>query len=190
MYPIVRFAKEILMQRRAPKLGLFDTHVSQHICWPWDIDIWMELNNGRTLTLFDLGRFGLFQRQGMIKIMIDNGWSGAIAGATVRYRKRLRAFDRFEMRSRVLGWDDKFIYVEQGMWREGDCANHVLLRTAITDKSGLVRTDKVAAAIVDGAPSPTLPEWVQEWSKAEAVRPWPPEMLDTSGRLPQDEFAA
>ena len=51
MYPLIRFASAILREGRAPKLGLLDTHVSQHICWPWDIDPFMELNNGRTLTL-------------------------------------------------------------------------------------------------------------------------------------------
>lgn len=55
MYPFVRFAKEALKYRNAPKLGLLETHVSYHRCWPWDLDPWIELNNGRTLTLYDLG---------------------------------------------------------------------------------------------------------------------------------------
>lgn len=190
MYPIFRFAKEVLKQRRAPKLGLFDTHVSQHICWPWDIDIWMELNNGRTLTLFDMGRFGLFARQGLLKAMMDQGWSGTVAGSTVRYRRRIRAFDRFEMRTRILGWDDKFIYLEQGMWRGDECANHLLLRTAITDKNGLVRTNVVSDRLLDGATSPPLPDWVQAWVRAEAQRPWPPELALNKAPLPPPTVAA
>ncbi|GGE52179.1 acyl-CoA thioesterase [Actibacterium pelagium] len=190
MYPIIRFAKEILKQRRAQKLGLFDTHVSKHICWPWDIDIWMELNNGRTLTLFDMGRFGLFTRQRMLKAMMDQGWSGTVAGSTVRYRRRIRAFDRFEMRTRILGWDDKFIYIEQGIWRGEDCANHLLLRTAITDKNGLVRTNVVADRLLDGAVSPLLPDWVRAWVRAEAQRPWPPELTEKKAPLPPPTVAA
>ena len=62
MYPFVRMAKEIRKSRRAGPLGLTDTHVSRHICWPWDLDIWMELNNGRTLTLYDLGRLPMSMR--------------------------------------------------------------------------------------------------------------------------------
>ena len=62
MYPFIRMAKELLVFRNAPRLALGDTHISHHICWPWDLDVWMELNNGRTLTLYDLGRIPMAHR--------------------------------------------------------------------------------------------------------------------------------
>ena len=55
MFPFFRFTKDLLVARTQPPLGLLDTHVSHHICWPWDVDMFLELNNGRTLTLYDLG---------------------------------------------------------------------------------------------------------------------------------------
>ncbi len=190
MYPLFRFAKEILKQRRAPKLGLFDTHVSHHICWPWDIDIWMELNNGRTLTLYDMGRFGLFSRLDLLKPMVEQGWSGTIAGSSVRYRRRVRAFHRFEMRTRILGWDDKFLYLEQGMWRNGDCTSHLLIRNAITDKNGIVPPQTVSDLVLGGIESPALPNWVQAWIDAESQRPWPPQMSANKACLPPQHIAA
>lgn len=186
MYPFVRLIKEALRHRKAAPLPLTGTHVAEHICWPWDIDPWMELNNGRTLTLYDLGRVALFMRVGAMPIMKANGWAGTIAGSSFRYRKRVRAFDRYELRSRMIGWDDRFLYAEQAMWRKGECTSHGLLRMAITDRNGLVPTRDVAAALghVDG--SPPLPEWVLAWARAEAHRPWPP-MQDAA---PVDEIAA
>jgi acyl-CoA thioesterase FadM len=178
MYPVLRLAKEFWVHRNAPDLGLFDTHVSHHVCWPHDLDVWMELNNGRTLTLFDFGRFVLFRRIGVARILRVQGWGGTVAGSSVRYRRRIRAFDRFEMRTRLLGWDARFFYVEQGLWRHDACASHVLLRTAITDTRGLVRTDRVAAAAGIDAPSPPLPGWVAAWCAAEARRPWPPPLAE------------
>src|SRR3712207_8112527 len=38
-------------QRGAAPLDLFGTHESHHVCWPWDLDVFGELNNGRALTL-------------------------------------------------------------------------------------------------------------------------------------------
>lgn len=176
MYPVLRLAKEFWVHRNAPDLDLFGTHVSTHVCWPHDLDVWLELNNGRALTLFDFGRFVLFRRIGIVGVMRTQRWSGTVAGSTVRYRRRIRLFDRFEMRSRLLGWDDKFFYFEQAMWRGGACACHLLLRTAITDRDGLVRTDRVVAAAEIEAPSPPLPSWVQAWCEAENRRIWPPEV--------------
>ncbi len=176
MYPVIRMAKEFAVHRRSPRLGLFDTHVSHHICWPWDIDLWMELNNGRTLTLFDLGRLVLFHRQGLIAMMRPRRWGGTVAGASIRYRRRVRMFHRVEMRSRVVGWDARFIYIEQSMWRRGDCTSHVLLRTAVVGPGGMVPTGQIAAAMGHDGGSPPLPDWIANWIAADARRPWPPAM--------------
>ncbi|WP_102110417.1 thioesterase family protein [Oceaniglobus roseus] len=175
MYPVIRLAKELLVHRNAPRLGLLETHVSHHVCWPHDIDIWMELNNGRTLTLYDLGRMGLFSRIGIVPVMKREGWTGTVAGSSVRYRRRVRMFDRVEMRSRILGWDARFLYIGQSMWRRGEATSQALIRTAVTDRNGLVPMERAAAALGHEGGSPALPAWVEAWSEAEARRPWPPE---------------
>ncbi|MCH2094154.1 MAG: thioesterase family protein [Rhodobacteraceae bacterium] len=175
MYPFLRMAFKLFRSRRQPAIGPLDTHISHHICWPWDIDPWCELNNGRTLTLYDLGRLPMARRSGLIRLLINNKWSITIAGASVRYRRRIRMFERIEMRSRVVGWDERFIYMEQSMWkRSGDCANHILLRNAVTSAEGIVPPDKVAQAFEFKGPPPGLPDWITAWTTAEAQRPWPP----------------
>lgn len=174
MYPFLRMAKEFYVHRKADPLPIDGTHVSHHICWPWDIDMWLEMNNGRAFTLFDLGRLVLAKRTGLIAAVKREGWGMTVAGSTIRYRRRVRAFHKVTMKSRCIGWDDKFMYVEQSMWRKGECTSHALLRMAVADRSGIVRTDRLETAMGVGAPSPDLPQWVELWRKAEANRPWPP----------------
>lgn len=176
MYPFLRMAKEILAARKAPPLAISDTHVSHHICWPWDLDLWWELNNGRTLTLFDLGRLPMAIRMGVTDTLRDRHWGLTVAGSTVRYRRRIRAFERLEMRSRCIGWDARFLYVEQALFRGGDCTSHVVLRKAITSAKGIVPPAEVMAALGQPQQSPSLPGWVVQWIAAESQRPWPPEI--------------
>ena len=181
MYPFVRMAHGLWKARKAPKMGPFGTYVSQHRCWPWDIDPWMELNNGRTLTLYDLGRIPLAQVNGLTRLVLRERWGMTMAGVVVRYRRRIRTFEAFEMRSRLLCWDARFLYLEQSMWKtNGDCANHAVYRSAITDKTGIVPTERVITAMgMADQVSPEMPEWVSQWIKAEDMRPWPP-MQDTT----------
>lgn len=174
MYPFVRMMKEIWTSRRADPLGLTDTHVSHHICWPWDLDMWAELNNGRTLTLFDLGRIPLAVRTGLVGILRQKRWGITVAGNSVRYRRRVRAFERLEMHSRCIGWDDKFLYMEQSMWKAGECTSHMLIRSAVTSKAGIVNPTEVLAAMGKAVQRPALPDWVNAWTAADATRPWPP----------------
>ncbi|ARE40318.1 Mesenchymal stem cell protein DSCD75 [Rhodovulum sp. P5] len=157
MYPFLRLAKELHIHRKAPPLPLTGTHVSTHVCWPWDLDVWWELNNGRTLTLLDLGRIPLARRVGLIDTLRRERWGLTMAGVSVRYRRRVRMFDRFEIHSRCVGWDDRFIYIEQGMWRRGDWANHALYRSAVTDENGIVATDRVVRAMGVDPVSPPCP---------------------------------
>jgi len=176
MYPFLRLAVTARHARAAPPLTLFDTHVSQHRCWPHDLDMFLEMNNGRVLTLLDLGRFGLAERTGFSAVLRRERWGLAVAGGSTRYRKRILPFVRFEMRTRAVGWDTRFLYMEQSIWIGAACAAHALLRTCATDAQGIVGTDRVMAALGIADPAPDLPDWVAAWITADAVRPWPPEM--------------
>lgn len=174
MYPVIRLAKEVF-KFRGQTMGLFDTHVSHHICWPWDLDPWMELNNGRTLTLYDLGRMPFSRRIGLHGALRAQGWGMTVAGSAPRYRRRVRMFHRFELHTRLIGWDGRFVYTEQAMWRGGEALNHILLRLAATDGRGIVHPDNLIAAMGHpGMESPVMADWVQAWIAAEAQRPWPP----------------
>jgi hypothetical protein len=98
-----------------------------------------------------------------------------MAGACVRYRRRIRMFEVVEMRSRALCWDARFIYLEQSMWKaDGECANHIVYRAALTDRNGIVPPAKAARAITGDATSPPMPAWIAAWTGAEDLRPWPP----------------
>ncbi len=177
MYPFLRLAYQGIVARRMPPLAPGDVHVSHHVCWPWDLDLWWELNNGRTLTIFDLGRIPMAIRTGLIDMLRAQRWGLTVAGSVVRYRRRVRMFDRLEIRSRLLGWDARFMYVEQAMWNSrGDCTSHAVYRSAVTDASGIVATERVRAAMGLSGDAPEMPGWVRDCFAAEDRRPWPPEM--------------
>ncbi len=175
MYPFIRMAKELFAHRNDPPLPPTGVHVSTHMCWPWDLDPWLELNNGRTLTLFDLGRIPMARRIGLIAALRKHGWGMTVAGVTVRYRRRIRVFHKVEMRSRMIGWDKRFLYLDQSMWTmDGQCTTQAVYRTAVTGQNGIVPPAEVATAMGIAPESPPLPDWVQAWSDAENMRPWPP----------------
>jgi acyl-CoA thioesterase FadM len=174
MYPYLRMFKELWKFRNAPPLGILDAHISTHRIWPWDLDPWMELNNGRTLTLFDLGRIPLGKRTGLHRVLADKGWGLTVAGNSTRYRRRVTVFQRLTQVSRGIGWDDRFLYIEQSFWRGEECTAHMLLRSAFISKGGMIPPVQVLQALGADTNSPTLPEWVQNWIAADAGRPWPP----------------
>ncbi|MEJ6393435.1 acyl-CoA thioesterase [Gymnodinialimonas sp. 2305UL16-5] len=176
MYPFARLTAVTFAERRKPRLGLFDTHRLSMTCLPWDIDGFVEMNNGRILTLMDLGRFALAIRVGLWDVLRRERWGLVVAGSTVRYRSRITPFQRFQLRTRFVGWDHRFFYLEQGMYRGDTCCNHALLRTGVTKNGRLAPVEDVARVMSVEGDSPPLPAWVQNWAEADGTRPWPPEI--------------
>ena len=175
MYPFPRVIVEMARARRAPRLPLTGEHVSHHRCLPGDLDLAWELNNGRTLTMMDLGRMPLFERTGLFRRVYAAGLFMTMAGVTVRYRRRVRLWDRVTLRSRILCWDARFFYLEQAMIRaDGEAANHALYRVAVAGPQGIVAPQQAAALVGWSDPSPPMPDWIAAWVAAEAARPWPP----------------
>lgn len=175
MYPFIRMIYHTAKHRKAPALPPEGVHVSKHMCWPVDLDLWRELNNGRTLTLYDLGRIQLARRVGLVAALRRRGWGMTMAGVTARYRRRVVMFDRFEMRSKVLGHDGRFFYLQQSMWRGEEAVSSVLYRVAVVGNNGIVSTTEVAAEMGHPEWEPQMPDWVQDWIAAENQRAWPPE---------------
>jgi len=138
--------------------------------------VFIEMNNGRILTILDLGRTVLAKRVGLLRTLKENNWGLTMAGASVRYRRRIRPFVKFRAVSRCIGWDDKFFYLDQSIWIGDNCAAQVLYRSAVTDKDGIVKPDRVFAAAGYDEDRPVLPQWAQNWADAESTRIWPPEV--------------
>ena len=174
MYPLIRLCTTRIRSFFAPSIR-FDGEVETRFkCMPWDLDTFLEMNNGRVLTLYDLGRFDLAFRTGLMKILRRKKWGLVVAGASVRYRNRVKALDDVTIRTRVAGFDDRWIYIVQSMWVGDIPCSSILLRTAVTRKGRAVTTDELAETLGLDASFISLPDWVASWIQGEKDRPWPP----------------
>ena len=174
MYPVIRLAHAMLTVKADPSFELGETAERSMLCRPWDCDVFFELNNGRQLTLYDLGRFDYGLRIGLMKILRDNKWGLVVAGSTIRYRKRIMPLQRFSMKTRLIGREERWFYFEQGMWRGEECCSSALVRTAVTASGKVVPSADVAAAMGRPDWNPAIPDWAKHWIEADSLRPWPP----------------
>ena len=175
MYPLIRLAKIFFTSPRRAPLGPDDTGILDMIVWPLDCDIFVEMNNGRHLTLYDLGRFDYGARCGLLPLLKTKGWGLVVAGSTIRYRKRLLPFQRYRLYTRLIGRDDRWFYFVQKMDRGGEVCSSGLIRTAVTEKGKILPTGTVPDALGHPEWRPPMPPWVQAWIDADDSRPWPPE---------------
>ena len=176
MYPYFRMLKEIVRQNFLKKIQLSEVHTYYTLCWPVDLDPWRELNNGRTLTLYDLGRISHLIRSDLKNKIMAEGWRFTVAGSSIQYRKRITVFNLLKVNTRLLGWDERFLYFQQSMWHKNNPASSILIRSAVIDTNGIVESERFLKAVDYNGPKLNLPKWVIDWSKAESLRTWPPEI--------------
>lgn len=79
---------------------------------PSDLDLLLHMNNARYLREADVARIAHLTRCGVLEALRALGARAVLAASCARYRRSLRLFEPFEVRTRLLGWDDRAFYVE------------------------------------------------------------------------------
>ncbi|HEX9935624.1 MAG TPA: thioesterase family protein [Longimicrobium sp.] len=164
---IFRLIYVFLASLRRTRLEMLDESAVRLVVLPTDLDLNGHMNNGRYLTLMDLGRVDLLVRLGIVRAMRVNRWSGVVASVAVSFRRALNPFHRYELRSRLLGWDDRWFFMEQRFTRRGQLAAYGLVKIQFSGRSGRLRPQQVVSATGSTLESPPLPQAVLEWQDAE-----------------------
>src|SRR5690606_10390917 len=97
---------------RGKKLGFSEVSRSPFRVWPTDLDILRHMNNGKYLSIMDIARFDLLQRTGVWELFQREAWYPVVVGQTISYRKSLNPWMKFEIESRILGFDEQAVYLE------------------------------------------------------------------------------
>ncbi len=154
--------------RADKRRGVFEDSVVRFRVWPSDLDTNFHMNNGRYLTLMDLGRLDLLLGLGIMPVVFRKKWSPVLASLQVRFRLPLNLFRKFEIRTRIVTWDTKWIYLEQRIFRHGHLALHAYLKAVFVAKHGTIPMAEVLAQTGLTATPLPMPEPLAVWVASEA----------------------
>ncbi len=139
---------------------------------PSDIDILRHMNNGRYLSLFDLGRWDLLIRTGLFDAMKQRGWYAVVSNETITFRKSLELWQRFEVETRFIGHDDKALLMEHRAVVDGEVYARAIVRARMLRRSGgTVSHEELFAAVGRPEGLPDVEDWIHDWAAASALPP-------------------
>lgn len=167
MYVWLRFAKMAATAPFKKNLGLLDESVRKFRVGPQDIDPYMHMNNGRYLTIMDIGRMELLARNGVWRTCRQRGCKPMMVASTVRFKRPLATFQGFIQRSQIVGWDDTQLYIDQVFERGGALMTRCLAAMVVLDtaKGRRAPIAEIATALGHDGPSPELPPELISWGK-------------------------
>jgi len=163
----------ILLSRFRSSCGIFGPCDTVMHVWPNDLDIFFHVNNGVYLTLMDLGRTDMMLRSAVFGPVRAQGWYPVVAAETIRFQRSLKLFQRFTIRTEVVGWDDKSIYIQQTFTSKNQQVAVAAVNARFLSRKGGKVTPAELFDLL-GEPqreSPELPAWIETWKEATAVMP-------------------
>ena len=134
---------------------------------PNDLDMNFHMNNGRFLSVMDLGRIDLIIRMGMLRTLSNNGWYPVIGAIHTTFRKSLYLFERYQIVTQIVGWDDKWVYVSQTIERNGEEIATAHMKTLFMSEDGKVPTELIAEELGEDGNSSEVPEDVRKLMKGD-----------------------
>lgn len=160
-----RMMRIFLMSGISKKISLFDQSRIRFRVWPTDCDINLHMNNGRFLTLMDLGRTYFMAQLRMLWTLPKKGWYPVVGAVEIRYLRPLDPFQKFEILTKVLTWDDKWIYLEQRFESNRKPYAVARLRALFLEKNGRIPTGEIVRLVTQQNPSPPPDSVVNLWSR-------------------------
>ena len=144
--------------------------------WPNDLDLSLHMNNGRYLTLMDLGRIDLMVRMGLWRAVRRHKWTPIASSIIIRYRRELTPFARFRLETRMVSWGEASVVIEQvfvltsGPY-QGQVAARALFKGGIYSRSErkFVNVYRLMAEIGQTAESPAPTAEVDAFVKADGA---------------------
>ena len=156
--------------RSRSRLSIWDTSHAAFRVNLADLDVQRHMNNGRYLSIMDLGRMDLMLRSRFWSRITEHGWYPVVAGQTITYRKSLTLGQKFDLATRVVGYDDRWIYMEQ-VFRVGRTVHaDAIVRARFLRRAG--GSVDVSEVLELAGPVPgrvVVPDWVADWNRGSSA---------------------
>ncbi len=171
----LRLLLYVLCAFRRPRLTMpGGTSVVRFRVWPHDLDTSLHLNNGRYLSMMDLGRLDVMVASGLWRAVLAHKWTPIACYISIRYRRELRLFQGFRIETRILFWDAASVVMEQvfrfeGGRHDGQIAARALFKGGLYDRAQrrFVGIDRLMTEIGVDAQSPPMTEEITQFLAAE-----------------------
>lgn len=150
--------------------GLFDASRLRFRVWPTDCDLNLHMNNGRYLTLMDLGRMHLLAQMGLLRSILRRRWRPVLTAAEINYIRALNPLRRFTLVTRLLTWDDKYFFLEQRFKRDGTLCAIAMVKGLFLARRNRIAPSELVAVLGIETRSPEMPAVIRHWNGLTALK--------------------
>lgn len=114
--------------------------------WPPEADK-KYMNNASFWTITEMGQMDFLFRTGLYKFCRRNRWSPLVGSQKMIYRKPLKRFEKYQLKSRIIFSDDKWLYFEQTFLKNKQMIANSLIKVLFRGKEGNIPVQQVLSVL-------------------------------------------
>ena len=144
------------------RTSLMDLHIIRSAVWLGDQDPMGHMTNSRYSSFTDLAIMNYMGRTGALKAFRKRGWLPVIQYESFAYLRMLRYPQKFEVQTRLIGWEDTQLIFQHTFLSEGRVHAESTMIARLTGRKKLrVTSDMAMEALGETLDSPPLSPQVQ-----------------------------
>ena len=148
----IRLLLTLVKARFRSKVKLTKTISLPFRVWITDIDV-SVMNHAAIMTVMELGRVDFMVRTNFLKLANKRKWYFPSQAISVQFYRPLKMFQKAELLTRVSFIDEKWIYTEQKIIRNGKDIAACFVKSTIKQGRDSVPTSEILTALeIDEAP--------------------------------------
>ena len=159
----------VLMTARFRKKISPDEEISLNFrVWPTDVDLTI-MNNTAMLAITELGRWDYAVRTGFLKYAWKNKFYFPLASISAQFRRPLKRFQKFELRSQLIYWDEKWIYIGHRIVRKEKTIAVALAKVTCRKAKERIPFERIMSDLNWEMKPKRRPEMIDELEKGETL---------------------
>lgn len=137
---------------------------------PTDCDLNFHMNNGRYLTVMDIGRLELIMRLGMLRMILKGKLNPVVAGANIAFFKSLNPFEKYKLNTQIVYWDDKWFYIQQQFCKKNEqVAASAIVKVTFLRNGKRMQPDEILEDAGHVMKPPVAPEFLTAFLQGDAA---------------------
>ncbi|EDY87215.1 conserved hypothetical protein [gamma proteobacterium HTCC5015] len=127
------------------------------------IDFNLHINNAVYLNFLEKARWDHGRQTGLSGPMVKGRINFIVAGIDIGYIRELRLGTHFDVLTRIAGWDEKYVYIDQRCVVGEKLHATVLIKAAYIQNGKVLKPQKLFDQMPQAPKSPALPQPFEEW---------------------------
>lgn len=135
-----------------------------------DIDFNLHVNNSRYMVFMERGRWDHSVQTNTWDVMVKQKLNSIIAGIEIGYIREIRFGKTFNLETRCIGWDNKYVYLEQRFVRDEKIYAYGLVKAVYFQRGKLITPASAMAVLGVEQASEPLPQHLEIWKSLTSAK--------------------